>query len=289
MSEILKSTASNVGLAVAFYGILRSLRFKSDAAKFLAVGITGWDANKEDLELLTPFLLAPTVRSLLRRSGSHHISQALCAMSMGYIILKWHHDHQVLPKQLNHFMDKIVGASKEELSEMRMECKTNGWITKKFTGSHTFPTRNAIKGLAVKVTAFQMLIMVLKMVKSRKWKVNPRYQLISWLRMIIFCNIVLISSCGWIRKYNQWIHHHNDSEEIKRYRPSKAFQMTMFTLCAYVGLQVQTKSKRRTLASCLILQAIITRLNQSDIRLKNFFPVMCLIFSQQNRRPKVPL
>lgn len=270
-------------MAMAGYGLLRRCRIHSDAAKLLSLGAFGYTTDKDDLEFVTPLLLGPTVMSMLRRYGSRDFSKEVYAISMGYIIFQWGHDHLSMPKNLRFFLDKNSGASKELLSEMRREYRANGWWTKQT--SKVFPLGHVAiertKKLMMNVGKLQLLTVMLRVARARTLNVNVKHEFVSWARTVLFCCIVYTTSLRWIKLYNKYIHHHNDSEEIERYRPSTAFQMTMWTLCAYLGIQVQSKSKQRLTASCLVIQAVITWLNRRNISIKAFLPVICYLFSQQ--------
>ena len=283
MPSFLQERAPKIAAAVASYGALRHFRLRDDAAKLLSLGAFGCTADKDDLEFVTPLVLCPTVLSVLRRSGSRDYSKELYAVSMGYIIYQWQHDHLSLPKNLSYFLDKNSGCSRERLSTMRRECKTHGWYSKEYstTYSHGDFVMESIRRLMVNVGKLQLLTAMLRVARSGRLRVNLKREVVSWGRTVLFCCIVYITSIQWVKVYNRYIHHHNDSEEIERYRPSKAFQMAMWNLCAFLGIQAQSKSKQHMLAACILIQALITRMNRSNISIKAFLPVICYLFSQQ--------
>ena len=279
----LRKTAPKIAFAGGLYGALRYLRCPNDASKLLSAGAFGYVADQYALEFVTPFLLSPSLLRVLQRFGSHQqITMVVFGVSVGYMMLENLHTPDAVPRNMRRLMDKNNGTPREVMARFREDCSAYGWITKEFSNSCSYSEAavSSIKSLSVNLGKLQLLSMAMKVALTRKLNVDIKRNVVSWARMVLFFYSCFMMTGGFIDQYNRRIHHFNDSQDIEQYRPSKAFQFTMFAFFSYICLYSRAPSDRPVLASIIFVHALVTRLNKDNIRLKAFLPIICYLFSR---------
>ena len=272
-------------MAIAFtsYGLLRYMKFPNDASKVVSVAAYGLTADHKDLEFVTPLLLAPSIMYLLRQLNSSVMTKGLHALSVGYFVMECLQTPDAVPTNLRTFLDKNCGASREVLAGFRRDCAKYGWITKEFTTSCSFPeaATKSLRITSMSIAKLQLLTMIMKMLMTRSLRFDAKRNAVEWARAVActYATFMLVGGLG-VDQYNKLVPHMRDSEDITRYRPSKIFQTTMFALCAYIAIHIQSKDKHRMVASCSFIQAVMTQMNKRGIPLKDFLPVICYLTSR---------
>lgn len=278
----LQNRATRVGLACASYGLFRHVLLPNDASKLLSSALYGLTADHVDIEIVTPFLVAPSVMNMLSRIKSDHFTKGLYSLSVGYIGLEFLHSTKCVPRNLRKFFEYNFGVPLEIQTRFKTEFANNGWVTRECSESYSVKqmTKESIMRTMISIGKFQVLTAMVRMWKTRSLSIDLRRNVVEWARTGMFCWIILFLTGQFPTQYNKAIQYFNDSEKLEDYRPSIAFQIAVMSVFAYFGLHFQSKSKHKMLASYLFIQAVITRMNKRDMKIKPFLPMICYLFCQ---------
>ena len=284
MPGFIRKNAPMIAFSSGCYALLRKLQFPIDVSKLISLGIYGYNADLHDLEIVTPLLLTPFHLALFSRLGLNELTRkVLYAVSMGYIIFENIHSPHALPRNFQKWLEYNCGAKREMLEEFKEDCSAYEWIKKSTSNSYstTEALKRSFQRLAVTLAKLQFLTVFVNISTKRSWiKVDVRRNVVAYLRTFAFVYSVMVMLGGGIDVYNNLVGHFVESEDIEHYRPSKLFQFSMFSVEAFIAIQIPTKSKQRVLTAVLLAQALMTRLNKHGQNVKACLPIICYLFSQ---------
>ena len=192
MPLFLQKRAPKIAIGAFAYGTCKHLGLPTDASKVCAMAIFSYMADNDDLEFVTPMLLTPVVQSRIRSSI---VSNGIYSISMGYITWIWCFDRRYLsiPKHLRRFLDRNCGLDNATLSRFRSQCSEKGWPENRLTENQDQRAImiRCIKSLVMSLGKLEALSLILKMILSRKFKVNMGHHALAWLRMVVFCFVIM--------------------------------------------------------------------------------------------------
>ena len=286
MPGFVRRNAPTISVSLAIFGASRYLKLPKDAAKLISIGYFGYNSEIYDFEIVTPLLLTPFYLSLNHRLGLGPWSwKVLYAVAMGYVVVQDMHSPHAVPRNFQKWLEYHSGSKKQMFVEFKRDCSMHQWVTKQVTNSYSANDAfiRSFKRLAITLVRFQLFTMLIKMVLSRSFKLNAniiKQNMIAMVRSHSCAFVIMVMTGGATDQYNKLVHYVVKSDDIVQYRPSKGFQYAMYSICAFIGIQIASNSKQRILAAFAMIQAMVTRLNMEGLNIKAFWPIVCCLFSR---------